>query len=62
MCRLTKYFVFGVHLKKNNNQTYGGHRSLYSLAMVSIPPVLATPIKHVRLPTSTPTTDILNAQ
>lgn len=34
------------------------HRSLYSLAMVSIPPVLATPIKQVRLPTSTPTTDI----
>lgn len=41
-----------------NCYTHGVHRSLYSLAMVSIPPVLATPIKQVRLPTSTPTTDI----
>lgn len=39
-------------------KSYGVRLSLYSLAIVSIPPPLATAIKHDWLPTSNPTTDI----
>jgi hypothetical protein len=43
---------------RDTRDTYGVQRSLYSFAIVSIPPARATPIKHVWLPTSNPTTDI----